>query len=141
MTRFWTRVIRSIQPFKKQRSKKLPVISLNDFKSLSHLNESIIYSPHLLNISALEDACNALLLNISKNTPYWMIVNPFVQTWYLELERIHKCSQNSLSLILQQIEALSQNLFEIVSSLNFNYAILIYVALTLLYMTFKVFTI
>ncbi|KAI8886192.1 hypothetical protein K501DRAFT_270104 [Backusella circina FSU 941] len=113
MARLWTRIVRSIPSFKKQSSKKLPVISLNDYKSLSYLNESIIYSPHLLNISSLESACNALLLSISKNTPYWMIVNPFVQTWYLELERIHRCSQNALSILIQQIETLSHTLFEI----------------------------
>lgn len=108
---------RLIQSFRKENKnkKRLPTIVFDEYaKPPSYLKESILYSPHLVHTDKLEKAYIRLLSNQHKKS-YWKSMDPFIQIWYHELDRVCQHSQNTLSLLKTQLEDLSHTLCAIVS--------------------------
>jgi galactokinase len=116
MARFWSRVI---QPFRAApidiKKKKLPVVAIHEYVKLitvQHiLKDSIIYSKHLVRVEQLEKAYN----QFKQKKYHWKQVDPFVQVWYEELERVCQQGQVALTLLQAQLEDLSHTLHDIVS--------------------------
>lgn len=114
MTRFWTRLI---QPFRKEKKnkKKLPVIVFDEYaKPPSYLKESNLYGRHLVRIDKLEKAYSHILLNQQKKS-YWKLMDPFIQIWNIELDRVCQQSQSALLVLKNQLEDLSYLLCVVVS--------------------------
>lgn len=114
MTRFWTRLA---QPFRKEKKnkKKLPIIVFDEYsKPPSSLKQSNMYSRHLVRIDLLEKAYSHLLIN-QQNKSYWKLMDPFVQIWYTELDRVCQQSQIALANLKIQLDDLSIILCAVVS--------------------------
>lgn len=111
MVRLWNRLTK---PFRKEKKKRLPTIVFDEYaKPPSYLKESIIYSQHLVQIDKLEKAYTRLLTSNKKS--YWKSMDPFIQIWYHELDRVCQHSQTTLILLKAQLEELSHSLCAIVS--------------------------
>lgn len=120
MTRFWTRFIRTFRK-EKENKKKLPSAVVFDeyVTPPSYLKESHLYGYHLVKIEKLERAYNNLLLlqqQQKKKSSYWKTMEPFIQTWYSELERVCHQSKSALMVLQAQLEDVSHILRAVVSS-------------------------
>lgn len=119
MTRFWTHFIQLFQQKRKDNSKKkLPVILFDEYaKPPSYLKESCFYGHALVRVDRLESAYSQIDLPQCKKTSssYWKLMDPFIQVWCNELERVsHQC-QNALSVLNSQLEDVSHILRAVVS--------------------------
>ncbi|KAI8072078.1 hypothetical protein BDF21DRAFT_495671 [Thamnidium elegans] len=114
MVRLWNRLTK---PFRREKKKRLPTIVFDEYaKPPSYLKESIIYNQHLVRIDKLEKAYTRLLTSNKKS--YWKSMDPFIQIWYHELDRVCQHSQNTLILLKAQLEELSHSLCAISSPLK-----------------------
>lgn len=109
MTRFWTRLFHS-------KKKKLPVILFDDYAQSKHLKESYMYGKHLVRVDKLQSAYYHLQQQQQKSqAPFWRFMDPFIQTWYSELERVCRTSQTALIMLNTQLEEVSNTICFIVS--------------------------
>lgn len=116
MARFWTRLFHS-------KKKKLPVIVFDDYAQSKHLKESYMYGKHLVRVDKLQNAyCRLQQQQQKSQAPFWRFMDPFVQTWYSELERICRTSQSALIMLNTQLEEVSNTICFIVSNLAFHIA-------------------
>jgi hypothetical protein len=120
MTRFWSRLIQPFQQRKEKRNSKktnrLPVIVFDEYaKSTSYLKESCMFGHYLVRIDRLENAYNQINQQQKNKQSYWKMMDPFIQIWYNELDRICHQSQNALIVLKSQLEDLSRTLCAVVS--------------------------
>ncbi|KAG2205638.1 hypothetical protein INT47_007994 [Mucor saturninus] len=76
-----------------------------------------MYSRHLVRIDLLEKAYSHLLIN-QQNKSYWKLMDPFIQIWYTELDRVCQQSQIALANLKHQLDDLSTILCAISSPLK-----------------------
>ncbi|GAN04758.1 hypothetical protein MAM1_0072c04223 [Mucor ambiguus] len=109
MARFWTRLFGS-------KKKKLPVIVFDDYDQSKYLKESYMYGKHLVRVDKLQIAyCHLQQQQQKSQAPFWRFMDPFIQTWYSELERVCRTSQSALIMLNTQLEEVSNTICFIVS--------------------------
>lgn len=110
MARFWTRLFHG-------KKKKLPVIVFDDYAQSKHLSESYMYGKHLVRVDKLQHAyCHLQQQQQQKSqAPFWRFMDPFIQTWHSELERVCRTSQSALIMLNTQLEEVSNTICFIVS--------------------------
>ncbi|OAD07654.1 hypothetical protein MUCCIDRAFT_104592 [Mucor lusitanicus CBS 277.49] len=113
MARFWTRLFHG-------KKKKLPVIVFDDYAQSKHLSESYMYGKHLVRVDKLQHAyCHLQQQQQQKSqAPFWRFMDPFIQTWYSELERVCRTSQSALIMLNTQLEEVSNTICFISSPLK-----------------------
>jgi hypothetical protein len=108
MARFWTRLFHS-------KKKKLPVIIFDDYVQSRHLKESYMYGKHLVRVDKLQSSyCHLQRQQQASQAPFWRFMDPFIQTWYSELERVCRASQSALIMLNTQLEEVSNTICFIV---------------------------
>ncbi|KAL9550865.1 hypothetical protein MBANPS3_004528 [Mucor bainieri] len=113
MARFWTRLFHS------SKKKKLPVIVFDDYAQSKHLKESYMYGKHLVRVDKLQSAyCHLQQQQQRSQAPFWRFMDPFIQTWYSELERVCRTSQLALIMLNTQLEEVSNTICFISSPLK-----------------------
>ncbi|KAI8644963.1 hypothetical protein BD408DRAFT_441291, partial [Parasitella parasitica] len=103
MTRFWTRF------FHGSKKRKLPLIVFDDYTQSEHLKESYLYGKHLVRVDRLQNAYNHLQQQQQMKTQksFWKCMDPFIQTWHSELDKVCHTSQSALIVLNTQLEEVS----------------------------------
>lgn len=120
MTRFWSRFV---QPFHhKKNNNKLPVLVFNEYIATSnnHLKGSHIYGKHLVSTERLSRAYDMYLKHhyrhkrTSRGSSSWRYMDPFIQIWYSEFQKINQQVQVAEDILDTQLSELYRKLISIV---------------------------
>ncbi|KAL7324193.1 hypothetical protein PS15p_210737 [Mucor circinelloides] len=91
----------------------------DDYAQSKHLKESYMYGKHLVRVDKLQNAyCHLQQQQQKSQAPFWRFMDPFIQTWYSELERVCRASQSALIMLNTQLEEVSNTICFISSPLK-----------------------
>ncbi|KAK4513862.1 uncharacterized protein ATC70_005868 [Mucor velutinosus] len=91
----------------------------DDYAQSKHLKESYMYGKRLVRVDKLQSAYYHLQQQQKKSqVPFWRFMDPFIQTWYSELERLCRSSQSALIMLNMQLEEVSNTICFVSSPLK-----------------------
>lgn len=111
MTRIWNRLFHT-----SRKRDKLPIILFDEYISTSnnHLKESNTYGKHLVSTDRLSRAYRVFLQQQRKKHSHWKCIDPFVQTWYAEFEKVNQQVQVAEDYLNDQLKEMSRKLLAVV---------------------------